>query len=129
LPISVMMKDMLMNYDTMSGGKGGVPGWKGAGIVYDRAWMILEHLRKNGYGVGRHPIYKEMKRVEEDMAAMIAALEQGHEITVRNAVQRNIRFYRAAIGGDKSLMELVFGACLAVPLPARDGGIAACSAR
>jgi hypothetical protein len=55
-----MMKDMLMNYDTMSGGKGDVPAWKGAGIVYDRARMILGHLRKNGYGVGRHPIYKEM---------------------------------------------------------------------
>jgi hypothetical protein len=75
------MKDIPMSYDTVSGGKGGVPAWKGAGIVYDRAWMILEHLRKNGYGAGRHPIYKEMKRVEEDMAAMITALEQGHEIT------------------------------------------------
>jgi hypothetical protein len=90
-----MMKDMLMNYDTMSGGKGDVPTWKGAGIVYDRARMILGHLRKNGYGVGRHPIYKEMKRVEEDMATMIAALEQGHETTVRDAVQRNLRFLTA----------------------------------
>jgi hypothetical protein len=95
LPIPVMMKGRLMSYDTMSGGKGGVPAWKGAGIVYDRAWMILLHLRKNGYGVGRHPIYKEMKRVEEDMAAMISALEQGHETTVRDAVQRNIRFLTA----------------------------------
>ncbi len=95
MSISARMKDIPMSYDTVSGGKGGVPAWKGAGIVYDRAWMILEHLRKNGYGAGRHPIYKEMKRVEEDMAAMITALEQGHEITVRNAVQRNIRFLTA----------------------------------
>ena len=81
-----------MGYDTMSGGKGIVPAWKGATIVYDRAWMILEHLRKNGYGVGRPPVYKEMKRIEEDMAIMIAALEQGDELAVRDAVQHNLRF-------------------------------------
>ena len=84
-----------MRYDTTSDGKGVVPPWKGATIVYDRAWMILEHLRKNGYGVGRHPIYKEMKRVEEDMAIMIAALEQGNEQAVRDAVQHNLRFLTA----------------------------------
>jgi hypothetical protein len=86
---------MLMSYDTRSGGKGGVPAWNGATIVYDRAWMILEHLRRNGYGVGRHSILKEMKRVEEDMAIMIAALEKGDEIAVRDAVQHNLRFLSA----------------------------------
>jgi hypothetical protein len=81
-----------MGYDITSTNKGNVPSWHGASVVYGRGWMILEHLRKNGYGVGRHAIYKEMKRVEEDMAVMIAAMEKGHELAVREAVERNLRF-------------------------------------
>ena len=84
-----------MVYDTMSGGGHGIPPWRGSRIVYDRAWMILEHLRKNGYGSGRDPVYKETKRVEQDMAKLISALEQGHEATVREQVQHNLRFLTA----------------------------------
>ncbi len=81
-----------MSYDTEDRGTGNIPTWHGAYIVYSRAWMILGHLRKNGYGVGRHAVYKEMKRVEEDMAVLIAALEQGAETPIRDAVARNVRF-------------------------------------
>jgi hypothetical protein len=81
-----------MGYDTANRGGGNIPPWVGAYVVYSRAWMILEHLRKNGYGVGRHAVYKEMKRVEEEMAVMIAALDKGLEDPVRDAVDRNTRF-------------------------------------
>ena len=84
-----------MSYDTMSGGVLGIPPWRGSSIVYDRGWMILEHLRRNGYGTGRDPIYKETRRVEQGMATLISALEQGHETTVREQVQHNLRFLTA----------------------------------
>jgi hypothetical protein len=78
-----------MTYDSAEGGLGHVPSWQGARIVYSRGWMILTHLRKNGYGAGRHAVFKEMKRVEAEMAALILALE---ESSVRDAVTRNLRF-------------------------------------
>ncbi len=81
-----------MTYDSADRGQGNVPSWPGARIVYSRGWMILAHLRKNGYGAGRHAVFKEMKRVEAEMASLIAALERGEEPLVRDAVTRNLRF-------------------------------------
>jgi hypothetical protein len=81
-----------MTYDSAEGGVGHVPSWPGARIVYSRGWMILAHLRKNGYGAGRHAVFKEMKRVEAEMAALVLALETGEESPVRDAVTRNLRF-------------------------------------
>jgi hypothetical protein len=81
-----------MNSGSADPGVGNVPSWPGATIVYTRGWMILDHLRKNGYGAGRHAVFKEMKRVEAEMAALIAALETGDEAPARDAVARTLRF-------------------------------------
>jgi hypothetical protein len=84
-----------MGYDTSNLHTGKIPSWDGATIVYDRAWMILDHLRRNGFVPYVKTDFKIRTMINADMATLIAALEEGDETPVRRSVDSNLRFLTA----------------------------------
>jgi hypothetical protein len=81
-----------MTYDISDLHGGNIPPWHGATIVYSRAWMILDHLRKNGFVPDCKTDFKVKTLINADMASLIAALEGGDEALVRQSVTSNLRF-------------------------------------
>jgi hypothetical protein len=81
-----------MTYDISDLHSGNIPPWHGATIVYGRAWMILDHLRKNGFVPDCKTDFKVKTLINADMAILISALEGGDEARVRQSVTSNLRF-------------------------------------
>jgi hypothetical protein len=71
--------------------KTNLPTWHGAGLVYDRGWMILDYLWANGFEPDKKSDFKVKTLLNKDMAILIAALESGDEASVRDSVSANLK--------------------------------------
>ena len=72
--------------------RSGLPPWHGAARIYDRGRMILDYLWNNGFEPDAKTAFKVKTLLNKDMALLIAALEGGEEVAVRDAVSRNLNF-------------------------------------